>query len=222
MSPSYIPFFYATYPLLTLIGPCHRVCRRHNCHVLSYPILSPGSQRHCAISAVPQNPMYQARDFPLLLAICRFMLQVRRIYFFSFPIYSPKLQTVIDWLTSSGLVKSSAKVALQDWNNALPNLLICIEMSLFAVLHFWGFPWSPYKNNKGEAKYYGGFMGWKAILDAGNPWDLIKATARGFRWLFVGRKSRTLDPSYHNNYQMANQNAQDGSYEQLPRTSVQV
>jgi hypothetical protein len=84
-------------------------------------------------------------------------------------------------------------------------------MSLFAILHFWGFPWRPYV---GSQKYYGGSFGLRAILDAANPWDLVKATARGFRWLFVGRKSRTLDPSYR----MAAQGSQDGPYEQLTGT----
>jgi hypothetical protein len=34
------------------------------------------------------------------------------------------------------------------------------------------------------------------LLDSFNPWDLIKAVGRAARWLFVGRRSRTLDPSY--------------------------
>lgn len=74
-------------------------------------------------------------------------------------------------------------------------------MFLFAILHFWGFPWNPYKlseevRKEGGQQYYGGFMGYKAFIDAANPWDLMKATARGFRWLFVGRKNREADPSY--------------------------
>jgi hypothetical protein len=121
--------------------------------------------------------------------------------FFGNPLMLEK--TIIDFLTSSGTIKSSAKVQLFDWNNGLPNLLICIEMFLFAILHFWGFPWGPYMLNKGDImsngtdqRYYGGFLGIKAFLDAMNPWDLIKATARGFRWLFVGRKNREADRSY--------------------------
>lgn len=123
-----------------------------------------------------------------------------------FPLFDISLtlaKTIIDFLTSSGTIKSSAKVQLFDWNNGLPNLLICIEMFLFATLHFWGFPWGPYMLNKGDImsngsdqRYYGGFLGIKAFLDAMNPWDLIKATARGFRWLCVGRKHREADPSY--------------------------
>lgn len=47
-----------------------------------------------------------------------------------------------------------------------------------------------------DMKYKGGFMGWKAMADAFNPWDIIKMTARGFRWLFVGARYRHNDSSY--------------------------
>lgn len=30
-------------------------------------------------------------------------------------------------------------------------------------------------------------------MDAFNPWDIVKASARGFRWLFVGRRHRADD-----------------------------
>jgi hypothetical protein len=75
-------------------------------------------------------------------------------------------------------------------------------MCLFALLHFWGFPWRPYIISRDTAVadnvqcYYGGRMGFKALVDAMNPWDLVKANARGLRWLFVGRKKRMADSSY--------------------------
>lgn len=90
----------------------------------------------------------------------------------------------------------------------IPNLLICIEMAIFSILHIWAFKWRPYTLDNlnasgdpefypGKARYQGGFMGLKAIVDAFNPWDLMKAIGRGTRWLFVGRKTRMLDLSYH-------------------------
>ncbi|OKL57467.1 hypothetical protein UA08_06929 [Talaromyces atroroseus] len=150
---------------------------------------------YCLIQFYMQIHKDIAQYKPFLKILC-----IKLVIFLSF-----WQSTIIDFLTSSGVVKSSAKVTLNDWNNALPNLLICIEMSLFAILHFWGFPWRPYV---GSQKNYGGSFGWRAILDAANPWDLVKATARGFRWLFVGRKSRTLDPSYR----MARQGSQEGPF----------
>lgn len=80
-------------------------------------------------------------------------------------------------------------------------------MAIFSVLHLFAFPWQPYtlKNQqasddpqyvKGQIGYHGGPLGVKAWIESFNPWDLVKATARGFRWLFVGSRSRHLDPSY--------------------------
>lgn len=90
-------------------------------------------------------------------------------------------------------------------------MLLCIEMAVFAVMHIFAFPWKEYSiehnysdpltasgsGYSGETPHYkGGPLGIKAYLDAFNPWDIVKASARGFRWLFVGRKHRHEDPSY--------------------------
>lgn len=90
-------------------------------------------------------------------------------------------------------------------------MLLCIEMSIFAVMHFFAFPYKEYSIKhhysdplaasgngfSGETpKYKGGPLGIWAYLDAANPWDIIKASARGCRWLFVGRKHRHQDSSY--------------------------
>ena len=84
-------------------------------------------------------------------------------------------------------------------------------MAGFAVLHCFAYPWKPYsiKHSYSDPltepgtgfsgdmpKYQGGPFGYKALLDAMNPWDIIKASARGFRWLFLGYKHRTNDISY--------------------------
>ena len=45
-------------------------------------------------------------------------------------------------------------------------------------------------------RYTHGVFG--ALMDAFNPWDIIKMTARGFRWLFVGARKREQDISYQN------------------------
>lgn len=84
-------------------------------------------------------------------------------------------------------------------------------MAGFSVLHIFAYPWKPYSTKhmstdplmapgagySGDApKYQGGPLGIKAIIDAFNPWDIIKASARGFRWMFVGVKHRHQDVSY--------------------------
>jgi len=89
--------------------------------------------------------------------------------------------------------------------------MLCIEMAGFSIMHLFAYPWKPYSikhsyNNPlnepgtgysgGIPKYQGGPFGIKAIIDAFNPWDIIKASARGFRWLFVGYRHRLDDSSY--------------------------
>jgi hypothetical protein len=119
---------------------------------------------------------------------------------------------LISILTSStfNVVKTSTKLAYPDIKIGIPALLICIEMAFFAVLHLFAFSWTPYRKGAVVTEYplspsgsfnkpginQGGFLGIKALMDAMNPWDLVKGFARGMRWLFVGVKKRENDPSY--------------------------
>jgi hypothetical protein len=80
-------------------------------------------------------------------------------------------------------------------------MLLCIEMAIFAVMHTYAFSYKDYRISKAAAHYegnhyQGGFLGWKAFMDAYNPWDIISAIGRSFRWLFVGRRTRLDDISY--------------------------
>lgn len=103
-------------------------------------------------------------------------------------------------------------------------------MAIFSVLHLFAFPWTPYKTGAEVRDYpmslasgvsskniqgqkQGGFLGWKAFVDAMNPWDLVKAFARSMRWLVVGRKNREKDSSYTRNLGNENDMALDGGRE---------
>lgn len=128
------------------------------------------------------------------------ILSIKLVIFLSF------WQTlVISLLTSSGAVKPSQTIGALDLKVGIPNLLIAVEMAFFSILHIWAYPWKPYALDNQESadgspvyksKYHGGPMGLKAYADAFNPWDMLKATGRGFRWLFVGRRRRLMDVSY--------------------------
>jgi hypothetical protein len=114
------------------------------------------------------------------------------------------VQLLISFLSSSsspggGVLKPSDRIAMPDIKIGIPSMLLAVEMTLFAIMHIFAFSYKPYdiRNNPSPAaKYYGGFLGWKAILDAFNLWDIVKAAARGFRWLFVGVRHRHQDISY--------------------------
>ena len=122
---------------------------------------------------------------------------------------------MISILTSSTvkIVSPTAKIAYPDLKVGIPSLLLCIEMAIFSVLHLFAFPYKPYSQGLVNGTYpatpssgglkmnelgpkQGGFLGINALVDAMNPWDLIKGFARGMRWLFIGRKTRENDSSY--------------------------
>ena len=106
---------------------------------------------------------------------------------------------MISFLSSAGAIKTSETLSYPDIKVGIPSTLLCIEMAIFAVLHIFAFSWRPYVNKGAsgpEMQYRGGFLGFKAYIDAWNPLDIIKASARGFRWLFVGSRRRFDDPSY--------------------------
>jgi hypothetical protein len=122
----------------------------------------------------------------------------------------PPSQVLITSLVALRFVKPNSRIARPDIKIGIPSLLICIEMAIFSVFHLWAFPWRVYdiRNAASEsvlrlaleptAAYSGGPLGIKALLDAFNPWDLIKAVGRGFRWFAVGRRMREQDVSYKN------------------------
>ncbi|KAJ2903762.1 hypothetical protein MKZ38_009414 [Zalerion maritima] len=115
------------------------------------------------------------------------------------------------------IVHATDTVAYPDLKVGIPALLICVEMSLFALMHLWAFPYQPYRSGAPKTYYpvpdpsspgapsprenmhsapAGGPLGLSAFVDALNVWDVAKAFGRGMRWLFCGVKRRKEDPSY--------------------------
>lgn len=68
------------------------------------------------------------------------------------------------------------------------SLLICFEMIIFAILHLFAFTWREY--DRGPHKTTPIFA---SLVDAFNPWDIVRATARGTRWLVCGVSRRRDD-----------------------------
>lgn len=117
---------------------------------------------------------------------------------------------IISLLTAEGgPLKATKQIAGPDLRIGIPSMLTCVEMSIFAVLHLFAFPWKPYdlarrheplpqvgqeEVAKAPQKYAHGPA--RALISSFNPWDIVKACGRGFRWLFVGARHRKNDPSY--------------------------
>ncbi|KAJ6070442.1 hypothetical protein N7467_011761 [Penicillium canescens] len=129
------------------------------------------------------------------------ILSIKLVIFLSF-----WQSTLISLLVSGGAIQANKKIALADLKTGLPEVMINIEMAIFGCLHLWAFSWKPYTLNNqseitdfygnGKTAYEGGRYGARALVDAMNPLDLLKAIGRSARWLVVGRKTRMLDPSY--------------------------
>jgi hypothetical protein len=109
-----------------------------------------------------------------------------------------------DWLISILIhfkaIQPTKHVVGVDLRIGIPSLLTCFETVVFALVHRWALPWSPYDLDRlpeHPKQFYKGDV-IDALLDAMNPWDYFKAFARGFRWLFHGVHFRKNDPSYRN------------------------
>lgn len=130
------------------------------------------------------------------------VLAIKLVIFLSF------WQTImISFLTSSGAIQPSNTIQTPDIKIGIPAMLLCVEMALFAIFHFWSFSYRPYKFPEKQTTsetgsmgssggYVGGALGLKAMVDSMNPWDLIKGIGRAARWLVTGRRQRHQDTSY--------------------------
>lgn len=133
------------------------------------------------------------------------------------------------------LVEANNTLAYPDIKIGIPSLLLCFEMSLFAILHLWAFPYAPYKPDAKTTFYpvadpssgmsprenehsapQGGKFGVKAYVDALNIWDVVKAFGRGMRWLFVGVKHRHNDSSYQINGNKLRHDSVDTAFPMSP------
>ncbi|KAF2875311.1 organic solute transporter Ostalpha-domain-containing protein [Massariosphaeria phaeospora] len=155
---------------------------------------------YCLIQFYVQLKDDLAPHRPFLKVLC-----IKLVIFFCF-----WQSWIISLLTGkSGPLKASEKIAGPDLRIGIPSMLTCVEMAIFAVMHLFAFPWKPYDLRKTRSptqappgsiptkdytRYAHGPA--RALLDALNPWDIIKACGRGFRWLTVGVRNRRTDPSY--------------------------
>ncbi|RAH43430.1 OSTA/TMEM184 family protein [Aspergillus brunneoviolaceus CBS 621.78] len=164
--------------------------------ILALDCTAVGIAMFCLVQFYLQIKEVIDQHSPFLKLLC-----IKLVIFLSF-----WQSSLVSLLSSSGVIQASPKVQSPDITVGLPNLLISIEMALFAVLHMFAYPWEPYlPSNIGEvtdlygngsAVVQGGRWGLAALLDAWNPRDLLNAVARSLRWITVGRKARWQDPSY--------------------------
>lgn len=153
---------------------------------------------YCVIQFYIQLKEDLAPHRPFLKVLC-----IKLVIFFCF-----WQSWIISLLTAEGgPLKATKQIAGPDLRIGIPSMLTCVEMAIFAILHLFAFPWKPYDlktqspldttidGYSAQPKSYA--MGpARALLDAMNPWDIVKACGRGFRWLFYGARHRAKDSSY--------------------------
>lgn len=165
---------------------------------------------YCVIQFYVQmkEPLKDHRPFLKVLAI-------KLVVFFAF-----WQVTCISIATSERfkIFEPNSIIAYPDIKVSIPAMLLCVEMVIFAILHFWAFPYAPYVPGA-KTTYYphadsrksgflparenahappsGGPLGIWAFCHAANLWDYVKAFGRGMRWLFCGVRHRKNDPSYN-------------------------
>lgn len=153
---------------------------------------------YCVIQFYIQLKEDLAPHRPFLKVLC-----IKLVIFFCF-----WQSWIISLLTAEGgPLKATDQIAGPDLRIGIPSMLTCVEMAIFALLHLFAFPWKPYDLKSQSpldtasdgfsaqpSKYAKGPA--RAILGALNPWDIIKACGRGFRWLFYGARHRETDASY--------------------------
>lgn len=110
----------------------------------------------------------------------------------------------------STIISPSKYISYPDFVSGIVPTLLCFELALVSIMHLWAYRYKPYRikdklesrlvqpqlSNDEVEPYKGGFCGILALLDALNPWDILKSIARSFHWLFVGLKHRHEDDSY--------------------------
>lgn len=98
-------------------------------------------------------------------------------------------------------IQPTATISIQTLQVGLPNLILCFETMVFAILHLWAYPWKPYsvENIRAQELENGGKEGLEerspvmtsssnpipAFLDAMNILDMLKGIFECFRWLVV-------------------------------------
>jgi hypothetical protein len=124
-----------------------------------------------------------------------------------------RLQILIAFLSSNtalgntpggAVLKPSEKVSYVDIKVGLPGVLLCVELVIVSLFHLSVYSWKPYqiheyvvdadndpKFDSLVTRYQGGRLGYRALLAALNPWDIIKSFARAIRWIFRDRKRRS-------------------------------
>ncbi|KAF3767465.1 DUF300-domain-containing protein, partial [Cryphonectria parasitica EP155] len=177
--------------------------------VLAVECVAVAIAMYCIIQYYVQFKQQLAYHKPFLK-----VLSIKLVIFLSF--WQSVIISIISssWLT---LLHSTSTLQYPDISTGIPALMLSVEMFIFSILHIYAYPWQPYRQGAPIVFYpkpnpdarepqentpQPPLGVGRALVDAFNFWDVVKAFGRGMRWLFVGVKRRHEDVSYQKNMAM--------------------
>jgi len=89
--------------------------------------------------------------------------------------------------SSSGAIQPTTYISFQELNVAIPILVLDMEMLMYSIMHLYAYSWKEYRlaeEKMIDGHKYRGF--WRAVFDACNAWDIVKAVSRSVRLLWIG------------------------------------
>ncbi|KAF8533726.1 organic solute transporter Ostalpha-domain-containing protein, partial [Trichophaea hybrida] len=117
------------------------------------------------------------------------MLCIKLVVFFCF-----WQMIILDFLGSAHIIKPTNKISPGDISVGFNALLVCFEMVIFSIMHLFAFPWNVYQSSSlGPGPIptqTPPIKPWKALAYSFNPFDMIKAIARGVKWALFGYRRR--------------------------------
>ncbi|KAG6994070.1 N amino acid transport system protein [Physcia stellaris] len=117
------------------------------------------------------------------------LLGIKGIVFLSF------VQNIVfTILHSTNALKPTSSLSYDDITFGLPNLLLCVEMLIFSLLHLYASNSTPYHNSI-RGGYVGGRCGIKAIAATCNPLEIIQGIGQGAG--YQGRTECALSGSWY-------------------------
>ena len=125
------------------------------------------------VTLAPRRPLLKLLCIKLVIFMC----------------YWQKL--IFDVLSSARIVRPTKKISVGDISIGFNALLVCFEMIIFSIMHLFAYPWSEYQSSDlGSAVIVPAPPLWKPLLDVFNPSDIVRASARGAKWVTWGYRSR--------------------------------
>ncbi|KUJ08837.1 DUF300-domain-containing protein [Mollisia scopiformis] len=102
-------------------------------------------------------------------------------------VHKPTLKLCLFW--HSSLLLGSLQRPQSDLRVGIPSLMLCCELLFTSMLHMHAFSWKEYDEQSVKGKHQGGLLGGRAVLEALNMIDIVRACGAAMEWLLKKKKT---------------------------------